>query len=82
MVKLVHGGDVYSAKERIEGEIIDFSANLNPLGLPDSVRSALCDAMDTFCCYPDPLCRELVEEIAKMSRWTRKISCAATVLPT
>ena len=34
MIKLVHGGDIYSAKERIEGEIIDFSANINPLGLP------------------------------------------------
>lgn len=72
MVKLVHGGDIYSARERIEGEIIDFSANLNPLGLPDSVRSALCDAMDTFCCYPDPLCRELVEEIAKNEQVDKK----------
>ena len=41
MVKLVHGGDIYSARERIQGTILDFSANINPLGLPDSVKSAL-----------------------------------------
>ena len=65
MIKLVHGGDIYSAKERIDGPIVDFSANINPMGLPASVRQALCDSMDAFSCYPDPLCRELVEEIAK-----------------
>lgn len=65
MIKLTHGGDIYSAKERIDGPIVDFSANINPMGLPASVRQALCDAMDTFSCYPDPLCRELTAEIAK-----------------
>lgn len=32
MIKLVHGGDIYSCKRTDEGEIIDFSANINPLG--------------------------------------------------
>ena len=63
MIKLVHGGDIYSAKERIEGEIIDFSANINPLGLPQSVKEALGNAMDAFSHYPDPICRELVKEL-------------------
>lgn len=65
MIKLTHGGDIYSARERIEGEIIDFSANINPLGLPDSVKKALSESMDCFSYYPDPLCRKLVEKIAK-----------------
>ena len=65
MIKLVHGGDIYSAKERIEGEIIDFSANINPLGLPQSVKEALGNAMDAFSHYPDPICRELVKELAE-----------------
>ena len=65
MEKLVHGGDIYSARERISGEIIDFSANINPLGLPQTVKQALMESMDSFSCYPDPLCRDLVQEIAK-----------------
>lgn len=65
MVKLVHGGDIYSAKERIEGEIIDFSANINPLGLPQSVKDALADSLDACVHYPDPICRELVNQLAK-----------------
>ena len=65
MVKLVHGGDIYSARERIQGTILDFSANINPLGLPDSVKSALIERMEDFALYPDPLCRELVQKIAE-----------------
>lgn len=65
MGKLIHGGDIYSAQERISGEIIDFSANINPLGLPDSVKKALVESMEDFSCYPDPLCRKLIKEIAK-----------------
>ena len=65
MIKLVHGGDIYSAKERTGGEVIDFSANISPLGLPESVKEALKGAVDSFCHYPDPLCRELVAELAK-----------------
>ena len=65
MVKLVHGGDIYSARERIQGTILDFSANINPLGLPDSVKSALMERLDDFALYPDPLCRELVQKIAE-----------------
>lgn len=68
MAKLIHGGDIYSAKERIEGEIIDFSANINPMGLPQSVKKALQESVDSFACYPDPLCRDLVHEIAKSER--------------
>lgn len=77
MVKLVHGGDIYSARERIEGEIIDFSANINPLGLPDSVKKALIESMDAFSCYPDPLCRELVCKIAELEQVSKEnVLCA------
>ena len=82
MIKMVHGGDIYSAKERIEGEIIDFSANINPLGLPQSVKEALGNAMDAFSHYPDPICRELVKELAESERCARSTSCAATARQT
>ena len=37
----------------------DFSANLSPLGMPESVRQAAADAVTFSDRYPDPLCREL-----------------------
>jgi threonine-phosphate decarboxylase len=67
--KLIHGGDIYSARERLgkrenPPEILDFSANINPLGLPEGVKQAIRDAADSFDIYPDPLCRELVSGLA------------------
>ena len=55
MKKLVHGGDIYSYNKKV----IDFSANVNPLGLPQSVKDAIVDHIDLYENYPDPLCREL-----------------------
>lgn len=61
-MELLHGGDVYSAENR---GAVDFSANINPLGLPQSVRVALCGALDDCGRYPDPLCRSLRTAIGK-----------------
>ncbi|MDR1214266.1 MAG: threonine-phosphate decarboxylase CobD [Propionibacteriaceae bacterium] len=50
-----HGGDHWSI-----GPIeLDFSVNLNPLGLPAAVRAALVDQVDHFAAYPDPKTRVL-----------------------
>ncbi len=54
----IHGGDVYSRE--IE---LDFSANLNPLGMPDSVRAAAASA--DFSRYPDPRCGALVRAVSR-----------------
>lgn len=54
--KLNHGGDVYSAEN---AGTVDFSANINPLGLPESVVQAIRDAAKDCVHYPDPLCRSL-----------------------
>ena len=54
-----HGGDLYSRPIRL-----DFSANTNPFGTPDSVKQALLDCADLLHQYPDPYCRELVAAIA------------------
>lgn len=63
MKQLVHGGDIYS--EEITCDFIDFSANINPFGIPDSVKQAIIDNLDKYSYYPDPLCRELREAIAR-----------------
>lgn len=61
--ELVHGGDIYT-KRNTKEKIIDFSANINPLGLPSSVKKAIIDNIDNYESYPDPLCRELREKLS------------------
>ena len=52
-----HGGNI-----RFDGELLDFSVNLNPLGMPDSVRKAAAAA--DWESYPDPFCTALTEKLA------------------
>lgn len=60
MKKFDHGGDVYSRSVDL-----DFSINLNPLGMPLAVRKALCDGIDSYARYPDPQCRALRAALAR-----------------
>ncbi len=39
-MNFVHGGDIYSLRERFAGEVLDFSANNSPLGMPEAVSRA------------------------------------------
>lgn len=63
-----HGGTVYAAA-RLLGvppeEILDFSASINPLGLPPGVRDAVLAAFDRVVHYPDPEAAELTEALAR-----------------
>lgn len=54
MKKLIHGGDVYR-----NPDCIDFSANINPLGPPDSVKKAVAACVNDIAHYPDVQCKEL-----------------------
>ena len=54
-----HGGDVYGMEVRL-----DFSSNVNPLGPPPSVISAMQRACAQVRQYPDPYCRALTRAIA------------------
>ena len=54
-----HGGDVYGGN--IE---LDFSANINPFGTPESVKAAVTSCTAALSRYPDPYCRSLVSMIA------------------
>lgn len=55
-----HGGNIYTHVNRI-----DFSANINPLGMPERVKQAVIDSVCLWEHYPDPDCVELTELIAK-----------------
>ncbi len=62
MYKYEHGGDIYSQKAAGSGKAcVDFSANINPLGLPLGVKAAVKQAIKDCINYPDPFCRELAE---------------------
>ena len=60
-----HGGDLTGARAVWKGELLDFSANLNPLGMPEPVRRAAEEAVGEAVHYPDPLCRDLRAAIAR-----------------
>lgn len=60
MQKETHGGDVYGTPCRI-----DFSANINPLGMPECVAQAACEGVRFSSCYPDLHCRQLRAGIAE-----------------
>ncbi|MCR5747038.1 MAG: aminotransferase class I/II-fold pyridoxal phosphate-dependent enzyme [Lachnospiraceae bacterium] len=57
----MHGGDIYRTKAEY-----DFSVNLNPLGMPHSVISALSDAVLRSDRYPDILNEELTEKASEI----------------
>ncbi|MGI6730673.1 MAG: pyridoxal phosphate-dependent aminotransferase [Anaerovoracaceae bacterium] len=72
-IKLVHGGDVYSAREQLAQQnnpldIHDFSANVNPLGLPEGVKKAIVESINGYSDYPDPLNRELTKAISQYEK--------------
>ena len=54
-----HGGDIYAGNVRL-----DFSANTNPFGTPESVLAAITRALPEVHRYPDPYCRALRAAIA------------------
>jgi len=63
MYKYSHGGDIYSLGNK---KVLDFSANINPFGLPAGVREAIINAAENADIYPDPLCEKLRSAISKM----------------
>lgn len=65
-----HGGDIYSREVEL-----DFSANLNPLGIPEAVRAAAAFADCEH--YPDPRCAALSRAISEYEKIpTENIVCA------
>lgn len=64
----VHGGDIWKAAERyhIEArEILDFSANVNPLGPSKRTIEKICESVWKVPYYPDPDYTELREAISR-----------------
>jgi threonine-phosphate decarboxylase len=61
-----HGGNLHQViRDYRLGKLTDFSANINPLGVPLGVRQVLNDHWDALTHYPDPDCTELKAELAR-----------------
>ncbi len=61
-----HGGNIHKAsRDASPGEkILDFSANINPLGAPEWLRPVISRELEQVFHYPDPENLELIEAIA------------------
>ncbi len=60
MYQYAHGGDIYSDPSLTRNKkLLDYSANINPMGIPAGVRKALIASVSGCVHYPDPFCREL-----------------------
>lgn len=63
-----HGGYRHYASEKTGVPLdqwLDFSANINPFGMPESVQKAMEQALKEVVHYPDPECRELTKAVAQ-----------------
>ena len=63
-----HGGNIYKAALtyglKLE-DILDYSANINPFGLPTRLKELLAANLDNLVNYPDPDCTQLKNEISR-----------------
>lgn len=57
--EVMHGGDIYTEGLLKGRELIDFSSNINPLGVPISFKEHINEALMTLNRYPDIEYREL-----------------------
>lgn len=68
---LIHGGNIYDAARhstRAALDFCDFSASINPLGIPPQVQRVFQKVLPKVSHYPDPHGHELREAIARYHR--------------
>lgn len=81
-----HGGNLRRASELYgftEREWLDFSANINPLGLSPAVKAAILQQLDTIVNYPDPeavKCKQSIADYYDLSVETLVIGNGAVEL--
>lgn len=64
-----HGGNLYWAAALagcLPQEILDFSASINPLGPPQSVKLAIQACIDTIRAYPDPHAQQFKQRLSQL----------------
>ena len=63
-----HGGNIYRIfREKNIKEILDYSSNINPYGVPESLKRKITENIGILERYPDPDYVELREKLAKLN---------------
>ncbi len=60
----LHGGNIWHLARQLgcrAGDILDFSASINPFGPPSWLAGLLSRSIDSLCHYPDPDCHDLLQ---------------------
>ena len=63
-----HGGDIYAYQEQFGHVPLDFSANINPLGMPPAAKRAAMQAAAGAVHYPDPQSMALRARLAQREK--------------
>lgn len=64
----LHGGNIREAIEQFRpkaGLITDFSASINPLGIPESIKKIILKNLDIIMHYPDLDCKHIKNSLSK-----------------
>lgn len=61
----IHGGNIYKLQREGKKDILDYSSNINPLGVPESLKKAVSENFSLLTRYPDINYTELRESIGK-----------------
>lgn len=66
-MKDIHGGNIWGVSKKLHkrpGEILDFSASINPLGLSPKAAEGVRLSLSLAAPYPDPACVELKQALS------------------
>ncbi|MDP0488469.1 MAG: histidinol-phosphate transaminase [Fusobacterium sp. JB021] len=68
----LHGGNIYKLLRRGEKNILDYSSNINPLGVPESLKKSIIENFEILEKYPDINYIELRESIGKYNKISKE----------
>ncbi|MBC2580772.1 histidinol-phosphate transaminase [Clostridium sp. DJ247] len=66
-----HGGDIYTEGLLKGKKLLDFSSNINPLGVPQSFKDNINEAVESLERYPDVKYRELRKNIKEYLKFSK-----------
>jgi len=67
MNKDLHGGNIYKFQREGKNDILDYSSNINPLGVPQKFIDIAKKSFEKLVNYPDPYYIELRKKIAEFN---------------
>jgi len=64
-----HGGNIYKIfREKNIKEILDYSSNINPYGIPESLKKRITENLEILERYPDPDYVELRQKLSNLNK--------------